>query len=139
MSELKTKPTEIDPKAYILEVDNKRRREDALVLLKLFEKVSGHPPVMWGPSMIGYGRYQYEYDSGHEGEAFRLGFAPRKANMVVYLMPGYQDFSEELSRLGKHKMGKACLYLGALSNIDLDVLEEMAAKSLRLLATKYPE
>lgn len=137
--ENKTRPTDVSPEDFIAGVEPERRREDALVLLKLFEKVSGEPPKMWGPSIIGYGRYHYRYDSGHEGESMRLGFSPRKANLVVYLMPGYQDFEEERARLGKHKIGKSCLYINKLADIDLGVLKEMAARSLRMLAEKYPE
>ena len=136
--ENKTKPTDVSPSEFIASVDHDRRRQDAEILLELFEKVSGHSPKMWGPSMIGYGQYHYKYESGREGDSFRLGFSPRKSNLVVYLMPGYQDFDEERARLGKHKLGKACLYINKLADIDLDVLEEMARKSLRILAEKYP-
>ncbi len=128
----------LNPKDYIAQIEPPRRRADGFVLLELFEKVSDYQPVMWGSSIVGYGKYHYRYDSGREGDSFRLGFAPRKANMVIYIMPGYQHLSEELSRLGKHRLGKACLYLGSLNSIDLRVLEEIAAKSLSLLAQTYP-
>ena len=139
MATNKTQPTEQTPLGFIDQVEPARRKDDALVLLELFEKISGAPPRMWGASIIGYGQYHYKYESGREGDFMRIGFSPRKANMVVYLMPGYQDFSKELARLGKHRIGKSCLYINKLADIDLGVLEEMATKSLALMADKYPE
>jgi hypothetical protein len=90
-------------------------------------KVTGLKPKMWGPSIIGFGRYAYTYDSGHSGEMCLTGFSPRKANTVVYVLPGYTsaEMTERLSRLGKHKTGKSCLYLGKLADVDMDVLEEI--------------
>lgn len=135
----KTQPEAADPADFIAAVEPARRREDAGVLLDLFEKISGQPPVMWGPSIIGYGQYHYKYDSGREGDFMRIGFSPRKANMVVYIMPGYGDFSDELSRLGKHKLGKSCLYINKLADVDLGVLEEIARKALAIMAERYPD
>ena len=93
---------------------------------------------MWGPSIIGFGDYHYKYESGREGDSMRIGFSPRAQNISVYIMPGYQDFDDELSRLGKHKMGKSCLYIKRLSDVDEDVLREMLVKGLRLMEEKYP-
>ncbi len=92
---------------------------------------------MWGASIIGYGRYKYKYESGREGEYFMVGFSPRKANSTIYIMPGYQDMSEMLSRFGKHKTGKCCLYVNKLTDIDLGVLEEIIEFGLSYMRANY--
>jgi hypothetical protein len=93
---------------------------------------------MWGGSIIGFGDYHYKYDSGREGDFLRIGFSPRAQNLTIYVMPGYQDFDDELSRLGKHKMGKSCLYIKRLSDIDEDVLIEIMTKGFEIMEEKYP-
>ena len=138
MSDNKTQPTDASVEAFIAGVLPKGRREDAEVLDRLFRAVTGFQPRMWGPSIIGYGRYHYRYKSGREGDFLATGFAPRKANMVVYIMPGYTDFSHILKRLGPHKLGKSCLYLGRLTKIDLDVLAELIRAGLRDLEGHWP-
>lgn len=136
-AKLKTKPTEIDPIDFVNALDHDTRREDAKVLLGLFGRVTGMQPRMWGPSIIGYGRYDYKYDSGREGSFMMTGFSPRKANLVIYIMPGYRDMSAGLGRLGKHKLGKSCLYINKLTDIDLDALEEIVVEGLAYLRAKY--
>ncbi|WP_229754813.1 DUF1801 domain-containing protein [Mameliella alba] len=123
--------------AFLDTVEPARRREDAGVLDALFREVTGWQPVLWGTSILGYGRYDYTYASGHSGQSLATGFAPRKANMVVYIMPGYADFQEILSRLGPHRLGKSCLYLGALSKVDLDVLSDLIRAGLADLGTRW--
>ena len=93
---------------------------------------------MWGPTIIGYGEYHYTYDSGREGDFLATGFSPRKANMVLYIMPGYQEFGEILERLGKHRTGKSCLYVNKLADIDLNVLSELIRTGLRDLDRIWP-
>lgn len=93
---------------------------------------------MWGPSIVGFGRYHYRYDSGREGDFLACGFSPRKANMTVYIMPGYQDYGEILGRLGKHRVGKSCLYINRLADVDLAVLEELIRVGLRDLDARWP-
>lgn len=127
----KTQPHDLNPEDFIRTVEPPRRREDGLVLLDLFKRVTGYQPVMWGPSIIGYGRYHYRYDSGREGDFLATGFSPRKVSLSIYIMPGYQDYSEILSRLGKHKIGKSCLYVNKLADIDLGVLEELIGTGLK--------
>jgi len=138
-SEPKTKPTAVEPKAYVEAVEHKTRREDGLVLLDFFDRITGLKPVMWGPSLIGYGRYKYEYESGHSGEMLLTGFSPRKANQVLYVMPGYRygQMEEKLSRLGKHKLGKSCLYINKLADVDMEVLEEIVRDGLDYMYDKY--
>jgi len=123
--ELKTKATDISPKDFIAAMEDGQRKKDAEVLLKWMTKVSGLKPKMWGPSIIGFGRYHYEYQTGHSGDMCMTGFSPRKANLVLYILPGYTDISDTLARLGKHKIGKSCLYINKLADVDMDVLEEI--------------
>lgn len=127
-----------DPVAPFLQaVQPQGRREDALLLDRLFRSETGFAPRLWGPSMIGYGRYRYRYQSGREGEFLATGFAPRKAKVVVYIMPGYSDFGDILAGLGPHGLGKSCLYLGRLSGIDLDALRRLIRAGLDDLARRW--
>ncbi len=139
MAETKTRPTNSSVEDFIASVEHPTRRNDALTLLAMMRRITGWEPQMWGPSMIGFGSYHYKYDSGHEGDAMRTGFSPRKANLVVYIMPGYSDYSAILDRLGKHRMGKSCLYINKLADVDLEVLEELVRAGLADMAKKYPE
>jgi hypothetical protein len=134
----KTVMTDRSVRDYLQQVTPERRQKDARELDGLFRAVTGYVPRLWGESIIGYGQYHYRYESGREGDFLATGFAPRKANMVVYIMPGYQDYSEILSRLGPHKLGKSCLYLGALSKIDLVVLAELIQAGLTDLRQFWP-
>lgn len=138
MSTNKTQPTPVEPADFIASVDHEGRRADAETLLALFERITGWNAKMWGPSLIGFGEYHYKYDSGREGDFLATGFSPRKANMSVYILPGYEDYEDILSRLGKHKMGKSCLYINKLADVDLDVLEELIKAGLADLSKKYP-
>lgn len=122
---------------FIAAIEHETRRADALVLLDLLGRLSGYKPKMWGPSIIGFGRYHYVYDSGRQGDSAVVGFSPRKANQVIYLMPGYEDLTEMLDRLGKHKIGKSCLYINKLADIDLEVLEEMIEHSIGVMESNY--
>ncbi len=138
MSQNKTQATEAAVSDFIAAVDHPTRRADAEALDALFRKVTGWKPQRWGPRIVGYGSYHYVYDSGREGDFLATGFSPRKANMSVYIMPGYADFSAILARLGKHKIGKSCLYINKLADIDLDVLEELIRAGLADLDAKWP-
>lgn len=127
-----------DPVDTFLEaVEPSGRREDALALDRLFRDETGFAPRLWGPSIIGYGRYHYRYASGREGDFLATGFAPRKANMVVYILPGYTDFGHILTDLGPHRLGKSCLYLGRLAKLDLAVLRRLIRAGLEDLATRW--
>ncbi|WAT18012.1 DUF1801 domain-containing protein [Aurantiacibacter sp. MUD11] len=144
MSENKTKPTEVTVADFIESVDHAGKREDAKVLDALFRRVTGEEPVMWGPTMIGYGQYHYKYDSGREGDFLRTGFSPRKAKHSIYLMGGYCDDGtskrneEVLSRLGKYAQGKSCLYINKLADVDLAVLEELVQLNWDAMNRIYP-
>ena len=138
MSKNKTVATDVEVEEYLSQVEPERRRKDAQRLDQIFREVSGFAPRMWGPSIVGYGRYHYRYESGREGDFLATGFAPRKANLVIYIMPGYTDFSAILARLGKHKIGKSCLYINKLDDIDLDVLKELIAAGIEDLGRHWP-
>lgn len=135
--EIKTKQTVIKPKDFIAALEDGPRKRDARMLLPWMEAVTGLKGKMWGPSIIGFGRYAYKYESGHEGEMCLTGFSPRKANMVMYILPGYEDISDKLARLGKHRIGKSCLYLGSLDKIDMDVLEEIVRDGVAYMRENY--
>jgi hypothetical protein len=134
MTETKTKPTTIDVDRFLAAVDHPGRRADGATLRALFERVSGEPATMWGPSIVGFGSYHYRYDSGHEGDAPRIGFSPRKANLVLYV-GGYEGYETDLACLGKHKKSVACLYLNKLADVDAAVLEEIVTRSWKASAT----
>lgn len=135
----KTQATKADPKDFIASVEPDKKREDAQELLNFFNRVTGLKPQMWGPSLIGYGRYAYKYESGREGEFFLTGFSPRKQNLTVYVMPGYNfaEMQEKLDRLGKHKLGKSCLYINKLADVDMSVLEEIVSEGVEMMRQKY--
>lgn len=134
----KTVATDAKVADYIAAIAKDDRRADCETLHAMMERLSGEPAKMWGSAIVGYGTYHYVYDSGREGDFMRVGFSSRAQNISVYLMPGYEDFHDELARLGKHKTGKSCLYIKRMSDIDQTVLEEMIAKSLRIMDEKYP-
>ncbi len=136
----KTQPTPTSVDDFLATAASPSMQSDAQVLLAMLARITGEPAVMWGPSMVGFGRYHYVYDSGREGDSFRVGFSPRKAQLVLYVMPGYQfdDLHDVLARLGPHKVGKACLYVKRLSDVDLVVLEELVREGLRRLDAIYP-
>ena len=118
-------------------VEHPVRRADAEVLLEMMERVTGFPPQMWGPTIIGFGRYHYRTDAGREGDFLITGFSPRKANLVVYILPGYDDISEQLDRLGKHRIGKSCLYINKLADVDLAVLAEIVGDAAARMQENY--
>jgi hypothetical protein len=134
---LKTKATSLSPVSYIASLPDGPRKTDAQKLLALFEQITGWKAQMWGPSIIGFGRYRYVYESGRSGEMCVTGFSPRAANLVIYILPGYQDIAEPLSRLGKHKIGKSCLYIKTLADIDVKVLAEIIRFGLAHMKKKY--
>ena len=142
-AELKTKATEVSVADFIAAVPDQRRREEAAVIDALHRLATGLEPAMWGPSIIGYGSYNYKYDSGREGTMCRGGFSPRKAALTVYLMGNYCNHQAKaadlFARLGKHKTGKSCLYINKLAAVDLAVLEELVALSWQCMNEAYPD
>jgi uncharacterized protein DUF1801 len=129
----KTLPTGHDVEAFIASVAAEARRDDARRLCALLADWTGEPPAMWGPSIVGFGKYHYRYESGHEGDAALVSFSPRKANLVLYFVGGVEDrYPKLLERLGPHNTGKGCLYLKRLDDVDLDVLRELVDRTVRV-------
>lgn len=135
----KTQITEVEPAQFVAAVEPEKKKQDAETLLSFFTRVTGLKPKMWGPSIIGFGRYHYKYESGREGDFMMTGFSPRKQNLSIYILPGYRfgDMQEKLSRLGKHKIGKSCLYINKLDDVDMDVLEEIVRDGVAYMRDKY--
>jgi hypothetical protein len=131
MAELKTKKTEASVDDFIAGIADEQRRADCRTLLAMMKRVTKAPPKMWGASMVGFGSYHYRYASGREGDWFLSGFSPRKQDLTVYVMAGFEDYPELMARLGKYKTGKSCLYLKRLSDIDAAVLEKLIAASVK--------
>lgn len=128
-----TAPTGQPVDEFLAGVPNERRRADAHTLIALMREVTGEEPVMWGPSIIGFGTYHYRYASGHEGDSPLAGFSPRKPHLVVYLVGGFEDrYAATLKRLGPHKTSKACLYLKSLDGVDMAALRELVDRSMRV-------
>lgn len=138
-AENKTQATVAHVEDFVTGIADENQRADARSLIALMTRLSGEPATMWGPSIIGFGRYRYRYDSGREGEMCRIGFSPRKGQTVLYLIDGFKGHAELMAKLGKHKTGKSCLYVKRLSDIDLVVLEDMCRSSLAYMAAEYPE
>lgn len=138
-AENKTQATVTRVEDFITGIADENQRADARSLIAMMMRLSGEPATMWGPSIIGFGRYRYRYDSGREGEMCRIGFSPRKGQTVLYLIDGFEGHAELMAKLGKHKTGKSCLYVKRLSDINLVVLEDMCRSSLAYMAAKYPE
>lgn len=141
----KTQPTDTDVEAFIAKVEPERRKNEAHALVAMFRRITGEEPKMWGPSIIGFGSYDYKYDSGREGTSLRIGFSPRKAKLSLYLMGAYctpaaqAEQNRLLDSLGKHSVGKSCLYINRLEQVDLSVLEQLIRNNWDLMNQRYPE
>jgi len=144
-ADIKTKATSADVDAFVAAAEPERRQDEARQLIDLFRKVTGEEPAMWGPSIIGFGSYNYKYDSGREGTMCRTGFSPRKAKLTLYLMGAYCTPEAEaeqerlLGQLGKHSVGKSCLYINRLEQVDLEVLGQLIRNNWLLMNERYPE
>ncbi|MEM9603191.1 MAG: DUF1801 domain-containing protein [Pseudomonadota bacterium] len=134
----KTGPTTASVPGFLAGVEPRRRREDATVLRALFEELTGWQGVMWGSNIVGFGAYHDVYASGREGDFLATGFSPRKTGLSIYILPGYQDDSALLARLGKHRAGASCLSVNTLADIDLDVLRELIKRGLADLSGQWP-
>ncbi|HEX2149439.1 MAG TPA: DUF1801 domain-containing protein [Actinomycetota bacterium] len=137
MTENKTKPTDASVEEYIASRANAQQLTDCRELMALFNKVTGHSPRMWGPSIVGYGSYRYTYESGRTGEAPLAGFAIRGRELVVYLVAETEEQRSLLSRLGKHRLGKSCLYFKQLADLDRWALEKLVAGSIAEVRRRY--
>ncbi|MGD9713313.1 MAG: DUF1801 domain-containing protein [Thermomicrobiales bacterium] len=136
--EPKTRPTDAEVEAFIDAVPSERKRTDSWELLKLMEDATGEPATLWGASIVGFGSYHYQYESGHAGDAPIVGFSPRKAAISIYVLNGFEGESDLLDRLGTHTMGKSCIYVKRLQDIDVSVLRELVERSLRETKRRWP-
>jgi hypothetical protein len=134
MAELKTKKTDESVERFLNQVDDDKKRHDSFKIKELMQEVTGEPPKMWGSSIVGFGDYHYQYESGRAGDWFLVGFSPRKRNLTLYIMAGFDRYEDLLSKLGKYKTGKACLYINKLEDVDQQVLRELVAESARHVA-----
>lgn len=127
------RPTGVAVQEFLAAIEDETRRADAVALCELMQDVTGEPPAMWGPTIVGFGSYHYRYDSGRSGESPLAAFSPRRPNLVVYLVSGYVErYPALLSKLGPHKTGKSCLYLKRLSTVDQAVLRELIERTFRV-------
>lgn len=140
MYEAKTKPTASSVPAYLAGIAGEERRADCMVLAALMKRLTGCAPKMWGPSIVGFDSYHYKYASGHEGNACVVGFSSGKAHISIYLVSGYDapETQALLAQLGKHKIGKACLYIKRLQDVRLALLEQLIARSVAETKRRYP-
>ena len=136
MADIKTRPTKVSPAAFIRRVATDQQQKDCRELIAMMRGITGAPPKMWGPSIVGFGKYRYVYDSGHEADMLLTGFSPRKPSLVLYIGPALQD-KRLMSKLGKYKTGKGCLYVRKLDDVDRKVLRDLVTKSVRETRKRY--
>lgn len=137
MSGNKTIPNSQDVNEFIQALNDSGQRLDAETLIGLMTEITGEPPVMWGNGLIGFGKYHYKYASGREGDWFLAGFSPRKQNISIYIVAGFESFEKTLKDLGKHSIGKGCLYVKTLGDIQLTLLESMLTESIEIVKQRY--
>jgi len=139
MAQLKTRPIGASVTKFLDTVENEKRKAGARTVNAMMQRVTGEKGRMWGPSIVGFGSYRYTNSAGKDFEWMLTGFSPRKANLVLYIMPGYGLFDALMERLGKFKTGKSCLYINKLEDVDMDVLEELIAASVAYMRKKHPK
>ena len=138
MSDVKTKKNEASVEGFLKSVENDKRREDSFVVLDLMKEVTGEKPTMWGTSIVGFGSYHYKGASGREGDWMKVGFSPRKQNMTLYIMDGFDSYDSLLQKLGKYKTGKSCLYINKLEDVDQTVLRKLVQQSFKSMSGEFP-
>ena len=131
MAEQKTLPNQQSVLDFISKVEPEEKRSDGLQLIGIMQLATGFEPTMWGPSIIGFGSFHYRYESGREGDSFLAGFSPRKQNITIYVTPGFGEYENLLEKLGKHKIGKGCLYIKRLSDVDEKILTKLISTSAK--------
>lgn len=138
MSELKTRPTDQKVSEFIDAVEPDQKRQDCWTIVEMMRGITGAEPIMWGPSIVGFGTYTYVNTTNKPADWPITGFSPRKANLTLYVMPGFSEYDDLMARLGKHSTGKSCLYIKKLTDIDLGVLEEIVRQSVEHMRATYP-
>ena len=136
MAENKTQATNISVASFFDAIEDEQRRQDCIAVATLMEGATGEHAKMWGPTIVGFGQYHYKYESGREGDFLIVGFSPRKQNLTLYIMDGFSNYGVLLSKLGKYKTGKSCLYLKNLSDVNMEVLRQLIAESVQYMRTK---
>lgn len=139
MAENKTQKTGASVTAFIAAIEDETMRKDCKALVKLMEKASGAKAKMWGPAIVGFGDYHYKYESGREADWFLTGFSPRKQNLTLYIMCGFEHDKTLIKKLGKHKLGKSCLYIKKLEDIDSAVLEKLVSSGVMKMKKAFPQ
>ena len=130
MAKLKTTPTRKSPLEFVNAIEDEQKRKDSLAILELMKKVTGKKPELWSTNIVSFDRYHYKYASGREGDWFVTGFSPRKQSLTLYIMPGLKCYDKLMAKLGKHKIGKSCLYIKRLTDVDTAVLKELVVASV---------
>lgn len=138
MAELKTKPNDQDVEAFLNGVEDEKKRQACFTVQEIMEQATGAKAKMWGDSIVGFGSYHYKYASGREGEWMLTGFAPRKRNLTLYIMSGFDEYDQLLAKLGKYSTGKSCLYINRIDDVDLDVLKELVDLSVQHMKESNP-
>ena len=133
----KTQATGASVEEFIAAIESPEMKADCERLVQMMSDATGEKPRLWGPSIVGFGEYHYKYESGREGDFLRVGFAPRKRNLSIYIMPGFEEFQPLMDRLGKHSTGASCLYVKRLADIDEQVLDELIRASLVEMRKRY--
>lgn len=136
MAALKTQKNNASVEDYLNGVENERKRKESFEILELMREVTGEEPSMWGTSIVGFGSYHYTYASGREGDWFLVGFAPRKQNLTLYIIAGFNDYEILMAKLGKYKTGKSCLYINKLDDVDIPTLRELIRQSVAHVAAR---
>jgi hypothetical protein len=138
VAELKTQKNDASVEAFLGGVADEKKRQDSFAILDLMREVTGEEPAMWGDSIVGFGSYHYKYASGREGEWFLSGFSPRKRNLTLYIMSGFDEYEPLLARLGKYKTGKSCLYINKLEDVDQETLRDLVRESVAHMVESNP-
>lgn len=137
MAKNKTTQTESSVADFLKAIDDKEKRADAKRVAAMMRKATGKRAKLWGSSIVGFGTYHYKYVSGHEGDSALVSFSPRKKNLVIYIMPGFNEFPALMEKLGKYKTGKSCLYLNKLDDVDEHVLQKLIEQSVKVMRKRY--
>lgn len=137
MAELKTKPNKASVQDFLNNIEDSRKRSDSLKIVQIMQRAAHEEPMMWGKSIVGFGRYAYKYKSGHSGEWMMTGFSPRKQNLTIYIMSGFEQHTDLMSKLGRYKTGVSCLYIKKLEDIDQDVLCSLVEQSMAYMRRNY--
>lgn len=139
MSQNKTQATNASVEEFLNTIEDEKKKADSFTVLEMMKSISKKEPVMWGPGLVGFGNYHYKYESGREGDFFRVGFSPRKTALTIYIMPGFERYSKLMEQLGIFKTGKSCLYIKKLEDVDRKILKTLIKESLEYMKGKYPE